>query len=166
MTTITGSYHFRNLTPAAVWAALLDASLLPEALPYPVSRVHGLVYQRQGTVNFRAHVGPFPLREWSLALSFTDGVPVREYVVGFNVADVSGGHTLHGRGACQLTPHGRDTVLSYQFETQATGDFAAMGSLFVATTVRGSVRQTLQALEQWLQPLVTAVPTVLAPHNQ
>jgi hypothetical protein len=153
MTQISGMYQFRQLPPTAVWTTLLDPSLLPQAIPHPVQRTSGLVYQQQGEFLFRAHVEPFAEHSFVLRLHLLPGERGQSYELSFTVQDVAGeGHELHGRGVWQLTSHQQDTLAHYQLETTHTsGEFAEVGDLLVQTMLRSGIRQTLQGLEAWLQ---------------
>ncbi|MCA9979962.1 MAG: hypothetical protein KDD89_04000 [Anaerolineales bacterium] len=154
---ISGSYRFSNLSPTAVWPVLLDPSLLKEALPHPVSEMHGLIYQRQGTFRFAAHVGPFAEHVFTLRLAFTDKTRPWHYTAQFEVVDENEQSTLRGESQWQLTADEADTIATYDLTPHATGEFDEVGALLVETMLRSGVRQTLAALEQWLhrQPVAS-----------
>lgn len=154
----SGSYLFTNLDATHVWSALLDPSLLKMALPQPVHQMRGLIYQRQGTLTFTAHVGPFAERLFTLQLAFEGCDPPQMYTAVFSLTDETQTHKLEGHGQWRLTPHGRDTIVSYDMDITSHGEFATVGPLLVQTHLRHGVRHTLHSLEKWLGQAATQAP--------
>jgi carbon monoxide dehydrogenase subunit G len=162
---LKGSYTFQS-PRAAVWEALMDPTVLAQALP------GGEQLEKVGENEYKAamnvRVGPVQGKfEGSVELS-----AIQE-LIGYRMKVGGSGPSgfVNGEGAITLADDGAGTQMSYDGDVQVGGRIAGVGQRLIDSTARSIVKQGLKVLDEQIQtrlappsppPIATAVPHAVA----
>lgn len=144
---------------AAVWEALMDPTVLAQALP------GGEQMERVGDNEYRAvmnvKVGPVQGRfEGKIQLS--DIAPLDRYTMKVDGQGAPG--FVAGEGVLELADHDGGTLLRYGGDVNVGGRIAGVGQRLIESTARSVTRQGLSALDQMIQARLS--PTPAAPGGE
>lgn len=164
---LQGSYHFQA-SQDDVWDALLDPTILAQALPGGEALTQVGENQYQAVLNLR--VGPVQGRfEGSIELS--DIEPKSAYTMKVQGQGAPG--FLNGSGRLKLAPVESGGVeLTYQGEVQVGGKIAGLSQRLVESTARSVIKQGLAALDAQIllrkapKELVTPPPAPLTAQRE
>lgn len=160
---IKGGHTFQAPRPA-VWEALMDPTVLAQALP------GGEQLEKIGEDEYRAvmnvRVGPVQGR-FEGKVELEDLEPPAQYRMKVSGAGPAG--HVHGSGAIVLTDDGKGTLMSYEGDVQVGGKIASVGQRLIDSTAKSVIRQGLKVLDEQIQARIApsaATPTpepVVAP---
>lgn len=158
----TGQHTFAQLSPAAVWEGLLNPALLVQALPR-CRQLESVLYHERYTAVVRSHVGPIDERDYRIEINFGEKELHARYTFEFKVKDtVSQQVQMEGTGNIRLEASGEDTLLHYDIQGEAFGNYAGVGLLLLETMVRGMMREFCDRLAPLLRgeplPQLTLAP--------
>lgn len=164
---LQGSYHFQA-GQDDLWDALLDPTILAQALPGGEALTQVGENQYQAVLNLR--VGPVQGRfEGSIELS--DIEPKSSYTMKVQGQGAPG--FLNGTGKLQLAPVESGGVdLTYQGEVQVGGKIAGLSQRLVESTARSVIKQGLATLDAQIllqkapKELVTPPPAPLTAQRE
>lgn len=143
---LEGAYNFAA-PRAAVWAALMDPTVLAGALP------GGEQLERVGENDYQAamnvKVGPVQGR-FVGKITLSDVTPLQQYTMKVDGQGAPG--YLAGEGVLALEDAAEGgTLLRYAGDVQVGGRIAGVGQRLVESTARSMTRQGLAALDQMIQ---------------
>jgi len=151
--------HLFVVSREALWAALLDPTLLANVLPgcEPLESVGENSWKAAMTVA----VGPVKGR-FSGSLALSDLAPPSGYSMRIDGSGPSG--FLRGSGAIELAEADNGTRLKYSVDAQVGGRIASVGQRLVESSARAIAKQGLEGLERELavRAAAAATPTELA----
>jgi uncharacterized protein len=142
---IKGAYTFQAPRPA-VWEALMDPTVLAQALP------GGEKLERVGDNQYKAamnvRVGPVQGKfDGKVELSAIE--PLEGYRMKVNGSGPAG--FVDGEGAISLAENGDGTVMSYEGDVQVGGKIAGVGQRLIDSTAKSIIRQGLKVLDEQIQ---------------
>ncbi|RIK34671.1 MAG: carbon monoxide dehydrogenase [Chloroflexi bacterium] len=153
---IKGAYTFQAPRPA-VWEALMDPTVLAQALP------GGEKLEQVGENEYKAamnvRVGPVQGKfDGKVELSAIE--PPERYRMKVNGSGPAG--FVDGEGAISLSENGDGTVMSYEGNVQVGGKIAGVGQRLIDSTAKSIIRQGLKVLDEQIQArLAPPAPAVV-----
>ena len=157
---LEGTYQF-NAPRQAVWDALMDPTVLAQALP------GGEELEKVGENEYKAamnvRVGPVQ-GKFQGQIELADILPLEGYRMTVNGQGAPG--FVRGEGVLQLADHDGGTALQYSGDVQIGGRIAGVSQRLVDSTAKSLTRQGLQTLDQHIMaqlqpaPMVTEIPPV------
>lgn len=158
---LEGTYTF-TAPRSAVWAALMDPSVLSTALP------GGEQMEQLGDNDYRASmnvkVGPVQGR-FDGKIALTDIVPLQQYTMKVDGQGAPG--FVSGEGTLFLEDNdGGGTLLRYGGDVQVGGRIAGVGQRLIESTARSLTRQGLAALDAALDSAGQAAPEIGRPGEE
>jgi carbon monoxide dehydrogenase subunit G len=150
---LKGTYTFQAPRDA-VWAALMDPTVLAQALP------GGEQLERVGENEYRAamnvRVGPVQGR-FDGKVELTDIDAPESYRMKVNGSGPAG--FVNGEGAIRLVGGEADTtVMSYEGDVQVGGRIASVGQRLIDSTAKSIIRQGLKVLDEQIQARLAPPP--------
>ena len=155
---LQGSHIFPVL-PAALWPMLMDASILTAVMPgcQNLEPIAENQYQGKLTIPYGPMSGSYTGN-----LSVSHLVENEGFAFTFTAQSQTG--TIGGNGRLHLQPQDDHTILTYEGEAKVGGQLASHATPLLETTARSLIRQSLENLEQYLQPgkspILPTAPTV------
>jgi hypothetical protein len=157
-----GNYTF-SAPRAAVWAALMDPTVLAGALP------GGEELERVGENDYQAamnvKVGPVQGR-FVGKITLTDITPLQQYTMKVDGQGAPG--FVAGEGTLMFEDVDGGTLLRYGGDVQVGGRIAGVGQRLIESTARSMTRQGLTALDQMIQARIAppAPPSATVPEPE
>jgi uncharacterized protein len=150
---LKGTYTFQAPRDA-VWAALMDPTVLAQALP------GGEQLERVGENEYRAamnvRVGPVQGR-FDGKVELADLDAPQSYRMKVNGSGPAG--FVNGEGAIRLVGGEADTtIMSYEGEVQVGGRIASVGQRLIDSTAKSIIRQGLKVLDDQIQTRLAPPP--------
>ncbi len=154
---LEGTYTFAA-PRTAVWDALMDPTVLANALP------GGEAMEKTGDNDYKAimnvKIGPVQ-GKFEGKITLADIVPLTQYTMKVDGQGAPG--YVAGEGQLVLTDQdGGGTLLSYTGDVQVGGRIAGLGQRLVESTAKSLTRQGLAALDQMIQARIAPLPVTPA----
>jgi carbon monoxide dehydrogenase subunit G len=142
---IKGAYTFQAPRPA-VWEALMDPTVLAQALP------GGEQLEQVGDNEYKAamnvRVGPVQ-GKFDGKVELSAIVPLDGYRMKVHGSGPAG--FVDGEGAISLVENGDGTVMNYEGDVQVGGKIAGVGQRLIDSTAKSIIRQGLKVLDEQIQ---------------
>ncbi len=154
---LKGTYTFQAPRDA-VWAALMDPTVLAQALP------GGDQLEQIGDNEYRAamnvRVGPVQ-GKFAGKVELADIHAPERYRM--KVSGTGSAGFVNGEGAITLSDEGSGTLMNYEGDVQVGGKIAGVGQRLIESTARSVIKQGLKVLDEQIQtrlapPVETAAP--------
>ena len=150
---LEGTYPF-TAPRTAVWDALMDPTVLANALP------GGEAMEKTGDNDYKAimnvKIGPVQ-GKFEGKITLADIVLLTQYTMKVDGQGAPG--YVAGEGQLVLTDQdGGGTLLSYTGDVQVGGRIAGLGQRLVESTAKSLTRQGLAALDQMIQARIAPLP--------
>lgn len=154
---LEGTYTFAA-PRAAVWEALMDPTVIGNALPGGEQLEQLDENQYKTAMNIK--LGPVQGRfEGKIALDAI--VPLQGYTMRVEGQGAPG--FVSGEGALALEDAEGGTLLRYAGEVQVGGRIAGVGQRLIESTAKSITRQGLTSLDQMVQARIAPIPAVASP---
>jgi uncharacterized protein len=153
---LKGTYTF-HAPREAVWSALMDPTVLAQALP------GGEQLEQVGDNEYRAamnvRVGPVQGR-FDGKVELTEIQPIEGYRMKVNGSGPAG--FVNGEGAITLAAADATTILRYEGDVQVGGRIASVGQRLIDSTAKSVIKQGLKVLDDQIRTRL-APPPAAAP---
>lgn len=153
---LKGTYTFQA-PREAVWSALMDPTVLAQALP------GGEQLEQVGDNEYRAamnvRVGPVQGR-FDGKVELTEIQPIEGYRMKVNGSGSAG--FVNGEGAITLAADDATTIMRYEGDVQVGGRIASVGQRLIDSTAKSVIKQGLKVLDDQIQ-IRLAPPPEAAP---
>jgi uncharacterized protein len=138
--------HTFQAPRSAVWAALMDPTVLAQALP------GGEALEQVGENEYKAamnvRVGPVQ-GKFDGKVELSDIQAPESYHMKVNGSGPAG--FVNGAGSLTLTENGDSTLLSYAGDVQVGGRIAGVGQRLIDSTAKSIIKQGFKVLDEQIQ---------------
>lgn len=149
---LAGTYTFQA-PRSAVWEALMDPTVLAQALP------GGEQLEKVGENEYRAamnvRVGPVQ-GKFAGKVELADIQQPEGYRMKVSGSGPAG--FVEGEGSIKLLEEGESTVMSYAGDVQVGGKIASVGQRLIDSTAKSVIRQGLKVLDAEIQARLAPAP--------
>jgi carbon monoxide dehydrogenase subunit G len=142
---ISGNYLF-DATREVVWKALLDPNVLGSVMPG--GQAFEQVGENQFTGLLQVKVGPVQ-GTFQGKIELSDVKPPESYQIQVNGKGAPG--YVKATGSLKLEARGPQTYIDYSGQAHIGGRIASVGQRLLDTTARSIIRQSLDALNEYLK---------------
>jgi hypothetical protein len=150
--------HLFSAPRAAVWEALLDPTVLAQALPGGETLEKVADNEYKAAMNVR--VGPVQ-GKFAGKVELSDIQPVESYRMKVNGSGPAG--FVNGEGSLLLSEQEQGTLLSYEGEVQVGGKIAGVGQRLIDSTAKSIIKQGFKVLDEQIQYRLAPPPAAVPP---
>jgi carbon monoxide dehydrogenase subunit G len=153
---LKGTYTFQA-PRGAVWEALMDPTVLAQALPGGEQLEQVGDHEYKAAMNVR--VGPVQ-GKFSGSVELADIEPLTSYRMKVSGAGPAG--FVNGEGAIVLDDAEAGTLMNYQGEVQVGGRIAGVGQRLIDSTAKSIIKQGLKVMDDQIQYRLAPPPPAVA----
>lgn len=150
--------HTFQAPRAAVWEALMDPTVLAQALP------GGEALEKVGDNEYKAamnvRVGPVQ-GKFDGKIELSNIKPLESYHMKVNGTGPAG--FVNGAGSLALDENGDGTLLRYEGEVQVGGRIAGVGQRLIDSTAKSIIKQGFKMLDEQIQGRLNPAPPAETP---